>query len=432
MEELTGYWQSLSLTDKEDQRIVMQTEDSDGGSIVAAKFLTKRVINVESVLRALKPLWRTGMDFKTRDMGKNKVMLIFQDDADAERVIVNGPWSFDKHLIILSRVDDNTPFSKACFDYMSVWVQIHELPVKMMKEEACTTIGRTLGVVEQVEGIEEGRVRGDFMRIRVNIDIRQLLCRGRKVGTAGGDVHWVSFKYERLTNFCYRCELITHGEQDCEIWLRSRSSLTSDQQQYEAWLRGELEKFRRYHTESTQHTHHTEYKDCGGGRGPRGKPPTGTVKEPTPLDKEISISPRSGSKIPPMPKSDLPSFTQQLKEIDLALESHASYKQESTGGSKLNMEVLHEDPSIYGVPRVKIQNKRMGSTWKRMAGKTKDTRLNVPLFPILGSKRNNGDMHDNETAGELVGKRVRHNIGEGMNEETMITAAAGVQPRRSQ
>ncbi|GMY26691.1 hypothetical protein FCV25MIE_21933 [Fagus crenata] len=82
-------------------------------------------------------------------------------------------------------------------------------------------------------------------------------------------------------------------------------------------------KFRRYHAESTQNTHHTEYKDSGGRRGSRGKPPTETVKEPTPSDKEISISPRSRSKISPMPKSDLPSFTQQLKEIDLALESHA-------------------------------------------------------------------------------------------------------------
>ncbi len=100
-------------------------------------------------------------------------------------------------------------------------MQIHELSIKIMKEEACTTIGRTLGVVEQVEGIEDGRVNSDFMRLRVNIDIRQPLCRGRKVGTAGGEVHWVSFKYERLTNFCYWCGLITHGEQDCEIWLRS-------------------------------------------------------------------------------------------------------------------------------------------------------------------------------------------------------------------
>ncbi|GMY09850.1 hypothetical protein FCV25MIE_05089 [Fagus crenata] len=46
-----------------------------------------------------------------------------------------------------------------------------------------------------------------------------------------------------------------------------------------------------------------------------------------------------------------------------------------------------------------------------MAGKTKDTRLNVPIFPILDSKRNNGDMHDHETAGELVGKKVTHVAG---------------------
>ena len=33
---------------------------------------------------------------------------------------------------------------------------------------------------------------------------------------------WVSFKYERLPNFFYRCGLLTHSDTDCEDWLRRK------------------------------------------------------------------------------------------------------------------------------------------------------------------------------------------------------------------
>lgn len=239
MDEITGRWQTLSLTDKEDQRLTLDSDEEEGGSILAALFLTPRIINMESMLRALKPLWRIGTSLKDRDMGQNRVMFIFRNEADAEWVLVNGPWSFDKHMIIISRIDDNIPFSKACFDFMSFWVQIHDFPVKLMKKAVCEKIGRTLGTVEQGEDVDEGRTKGNFMRVRVNIDICQPLCRGRKIGVGGSEDQWISFKYERLTNFCYWCGLITQGEKDCELWLKSRGSLSPEDQQYGAWLRGE-------------------------------------------------------------------------------------------------------------------------------------------------------------------------------------------------
>ena len=70
---------------------------------------------------------------------------------------------------------------------MSFWVQIHDLPVKLMKKAVCKKIGRTLGKVEQGEDVDEGRTKGNFMQVRVNIDIRQPLCRGRKIGVGGSE-----------------------------------------------------------------------------------------------------------------------------------------------------------------------------------------------------------------------------------------------------
>ena len=64
MEDLTGRWQTLSLIDKEEQRVVLESEDDVERSILAASFLTPRFINMDSVLRALTPLWRVGRDLK--------------------------------------------------------------------------------------------------------------------------------------------------------------------------------------------------------------------------------------------------------------------------------------------------------------------------------------------------------------------------------
>ena len=52
----------------------------------------------------------------------------------------------------------------------------------------------------------------------------------------------IFFKYERLPNFCYWCGRLTHGDRECERWLRSRGSLSWEEQQYSAWLRAFVEK----------------------------------------------------------------------------------------------------------------------------------------------------------------------------------------------
>jgi hypothetical protein len=94
--------------DKEDCRIVVTSEDDNGVCILAAKFLTKRVIDMEAVQRALKPVWRPVGALTARDMGDNKAMFIFHVEVDLEHVLANGPWSFDRHLVLLTRIDDTT------------------------------------------------------------------------------------------------------------------------------------------------------------------------------------------------------------------------------------------------------------------------------------------------------------------------------------
>ena len=44
---------------------------------------------------------------------------------------------------------------------------------------------------------------GNFMHVRVSIDISLPLCRNRVLSLEDGGEVWVNFKYERLPNICY-------------------------------------------------------------------------------------------------------------------------------------------------------------------------------------------------------------------------------------
>jgi hypothetical protein len=157
MEEITSLWDRLSLTAKEDHQIDLSGEKSVTGGVLAAKFLTKWVINIEAVMRTLKSLWKAKKGLKGRDMGNNRVMFLFYDTMEMERVIANEPWSFDKFLILLKHIEDDFSFSKVVFDSCSFWVQIHDLPPRHMSNVVCEKLGTTLGIVEAVEDLNESR-----------------------------------------------------------------------------------------------------------------------------------------------------------------------------------------------------------------------------------------------------------------------------------
>jgi hypothetical protein len=91
-------------------------------------------------------------------------------------------------------------------------------------------IGQALGRLIPVVDSEDEVSWGDFVRIRVALNISKPLCRGKKIDLEGGKEVLVSFKYERLANFCYWCGLVTHSDKDCSIWLRSKETLNPDNQ----------------------------------------------------------------------------------------------------------------------------------------------------------------------------------------------------------
>ncbi|XP_030922912.1 uncharacterized protein At4g02000-like [Quercus lobata] len=236
MDELAQKWKKLSLTNVEGRRVDLSKKKKAGSHVVAAKFLTRRNINIEVVARTFRPIWRTRDNFEINDAGGNVILFYFELEVDAVKVLMGEPWAFDRHLVVMERYDSSVPIQDLKFSSTSFWVQIHELPFSFMSMEVAISIGESIGDVIPTKDSSE--LKGsNYMRIRVVIDITKPLCRGRRVTWDQDSDGWVSFKYERLPNLCYWCGSLCHDDKECILWLQSNGTLSVEDQQFGPWIR---------------------------------------------------------------------------------------------------------------------------------------------------------------------------------------------------
>ena len=127
---------------------------------------------------------------------------------------MQGPWSFNKYMVGFFHLSEVATVEDTRFDTTSFWVQICGLHIRCMTRENAEAIGSTMGKVECVEESAKGDCCGRCMRVGININITQPLCKGRLVNIGGPKPQWISFKYECMSILCYRCGMVNHDEKD--------------------------------------------------------------------------------------------------------------------------------------------------------------------------------------------------------------------------
>lgn len=215
-------WKKLSVTEEEGNEYSGQTFKNTRGKVLAAKFFTRHVLNMEAIAWTFKQLWQTKGGFEVKDAGNHVVLFMFSNRLDVDRVLIGEPWSYDKYLVSLCRMEKNVAIKDLVFDRTSFWVQIHNLPIGDMNPKATAEIGRVCGKVHQ--GLREwGNQDGStFMRIQIKVNTSKPLCKGCKILLEDGEVGWIRFKYKRLPNMCYCCGRLSHSDKDCELWIQSQ------------------------------------------------------------------------------------------------------------------------------------------------------------------------------------------------------------------
>jgi hypothetical protein len=155
-----------------------------------------------------------------RDLGENRFLFTFLQASGKRWALEDGPWMFGKDLVVMTDFDGNKTIDEVVFADIPIWVRIMKMPLGMMNKRAKEMIGDLIGEVLDVDVDDREMAIGQFLRVKVRLDIKKPLMRGvtLDMGEDGREeMKWCPLIYVYLPNFCYMCGLIGHTDRICEV-----------------------------------------------------------------------------------------------------------------------------------------------------------------------------------------------------------------------
>ncbi|KAL1188502.1 hypothetical protein V5N11_005931 [Cardamine amara subsp. amara] len=107
--------------------------------------------------------------------------------------------------------------------FITVWVQMRNIPVNHYNVPAITWLGELVGHIDEVVLDLTRSQRQDFVRVKMKFDVSKPLCRSKIVNLPknAGDVT-ILYDFERVQKRCFTCQRLTHDQASCPLALKRR------------------------------------------------------------------------------------------------------------------------------------------------------------------------------------------------------------------
>ncbi|KAL3511205.1 hypothetical protein ACH5RR_030606 [Cinchona calisaya] len=229
-EELSG----TDLHQGELQKGIVACQESLIGKIIGDK-----QANFVGVKNFATQVWGFPVNFSVIELGPNTFQFTFGLQSDMMRVLNNRPWVLDNQLLSLHKWELNIEVNDDKFKISPLWVQVRNFPLHWFSKEVGWKIGRVFYLVKDVIFSQIGGKDGKFIKLLVEIDVTKPLLIGTVV-RVDGDMKWVTFKYEKLPDFCYACGIIGHSENSCPN--KGQGGNDKEEPQFGSWLKANVGK----------------------------------------------------------------------------------------------------------------------------------------------------------------------------------------------
>ncbi|CAK8571740.1 unnamed protein product [Lathyrus sativus] len=101
-------WKSFTLSKEKGEGLVAEDEeiceDESFQRTLAEKLWTESNFNSRAFKSTMINVWKLKHPVEIQGLGKNLFLFKFNSRRDFEHVLITGPWSFDRPLLVLNRI----------------------------------------------------------------------------------------------------------------------------------------------------------------------------------------------------------------------------------------------------------------------------------------------------------------------------------------
>ncbi|TXG57799.1 hypothetical protein EZV62_015628 [Acer yangbiense] len=253
--EISQLCERLSIVDEDEMVHEIAEEDIQDGAEDVDKCLVGRVLSGKKVNRdafkgLIEQIWSPFGQVEVELVGENTFMFYFINKEDRNRVWLRGPWHFGNSLIVLEKPEGSGNISKLGFNRADIWVQIHDIPIMCMNRRTTRWLAEQIGEVVEIPS-ESRECWGKYIRVKVKIDITKPLKQWLKLKLGKfEEVTMVGLKYERLSEFCFTCGRIGHGNKECLDEEARKLALEGLPMKFRSWLKATISEKSQYRSNS--------------------------------------------------------------------------------------------------------------------------------------------------------------------------------------
>ncbi|XP_060675850.1 uncharacterized protein LOC132805091 [Ziziphus jujuba] len=195
---------TLTLKPKRDN------EENKSERTLVGRMLTTRRFTRFKLIETTNKSWHLATKIKVVKVDENLFTFLLGSKEKNDCIFRNRPWSFNGAHLILKEWPANRSLKEISFDATTFSIQIHGLPPLYLHEEIAFQIGSMLGNIQQ-DSISKICVVGQrFLKFRIDLSSLNPLPPGFFQDREDGKERWIQFKYEKLSDFYYKCGKIDH------------------------------------------------------------------------------------------------------------------------------------------------------------------------------------------------------------------------------
>ncbi|KAH1046862.1 hypothetical protein J1N35_037646 [Gossypium stocksii] len=169
----------LTLKDDEEEALfipdVVKAHSLTYSFCLVGCFLTANVVHFPVMRNTLANIWHPLEGVQISNLGGKRFLFKFFNEVDIHRVLTGAPWTFNNHLLIFHRMQENEDPMFIPLFYSDWWVQIHDLPPGVFRESVAVQFGNFISKFSEYDMKQLTNGYKNFLCIRVQIDVRKPL-----------------------------------------------------------------------------------------------------------------------------------------------------------------------------------------------------------------------------------------------------------------